>query len=79
MAKVSPSKRIKKEKKVKKEGEGKTEGNKNNEDNHSTRKLEGSASYSCKFDKEWSKKKSLNSARQRRPFCLFLYNLLKEY
>ena len=41
---------------MKKEGEGKTEEKKNKEDNHSTRKLEGSATYHCKFDIEWSKK-----------------------
>ena len=53
---VSLPKRIKKEKKVKKEGEGKTEEKKNKEDDHSIRKLEGSGTYRCKFDKEWSKK-----------------------
>ena len=52
---VSLPKRIKKEKKVKKEGEGKTEEKKNKEGDHSIRKLEGSGTYRCKFDKEWSK------------------------
>ena len=56
MTEVSPPKKIKKEKKVKKEGEGKTEEKKNKEDDRSTRKLEGSAACSCKFDKKWSKK-----------------------
>ena len=41
---------------MKKEGEGKTEEKKNKEDDHSTRKLEVSATYRCKFDKGWSKK-----------------------
>ena len=53
---VSPPKNIKKEKGVKKESEGKTKEKKNKKDYHSTRKLEGSATYRCKFDKEWSKK-----------------------
>ena len=45
-------KKIKKEKEVKKAGKGKIEEKRNKEDNHSTRKLEGSATYRCKFDKE---------------------------
>ena len=49
-------KKINKEKEVKIEAEGKTEEKKNKEDDRSTRKLEGSATYRCKFDKEWSKK-----------------------
>ena len=52
---VPPPKRIKKKKQVKKEGEEKTEEKKNKEDDYSTRKLEGPATYRCKFDKEWSK------------------------
>ena len=42
--------------KWKKRGKWKTEEKKNKEDDHSTKKLEGSATYRCKFDKEWSKK-----------------------
>ena len=53
---VPPPKKIKKEKEVKKEGEGKTKEKKHKEDDHSTRKLEGSATHCCKFDKELSKK-----------------------
>ena len=53
---VPPPKKMKKKKEVKKEGEGKTAEKKNKKNNHSTRKLEGSATYRCKFDKEWSKK-----------------------
>ena len=52
VAQVPPPKKIKKEKEVKKEGEGKTQKKKNKKDDHSTRKLEGSATYRCKFDKE---------------------------
>ena len=48
---VLPPKKTKKEKEVKKEGERKTEEKKNKEDDHSTRKLERSATYHCKFDK----------------------------
>ena len=57
---VSLPKRIKKEKKVKKEGEGKTEKKKNKVGDHSIRKLDGCGTYCCKFNKEWSKKKSLH-------------------
>ena len=56
MTQVPPPKRNKKEKKVKKRGEGKTEEKKNKGDDHNTRKLEESATYRCKFDKDWSKK-----------------------
>ena len=56
MTEVSPPKKIKKEKEVKKEGKGMTEEKNNKEDDHSTRKLEGSATYRCKFDKKGSKK-----------------------
>ena len=52
---VPPPKKIK-ENEVKKENEGKTKEKKNKKDYHSTRKLKGSATYRCKFDKEWSKK-----------------------
>ena len=47
---VPPPKKIKKEKEVKKEGEEKTEEKKKKKDDHSNRKLEGSATYRCKFD-----------------------------
>ena len=49
-------KRIRRRKKGKKRGEGKTEEKKNKGDDHNTRKLEESATYRCKFDKDWSKK-----------------------
>ena len=45
MTQVPPPKKIEKEKEVKKQMEGKTEEKKNKEDDHSTRKLEGSATY----------------------------------
>ena len=57
---------------MKKEGEGKTEGKKNNEDGHSTRKVEGSATYCCKFDKEWSKKNSCIQPVKEDPLPFFL-------
>ena len=78
MTEVPLTKTIKKEVEVKKEGEGKTKEKKNKEDDHSTTKLERSAMYRCKFDKKWSKKNPCHSANQRRPPCLFLYNLFKE-
>ena len=74
MTQVPLPKKIKKEKKVKKEGEEK----KNKKDGHSPRKLEGSATYRCKVDKEWSKKSSCIQPVKGDPPCLFLYNLLKE-
>ena len=77
MTEVSPPKKIKKEKEVKKEGEGKTEEKKNKEDDHSTRKLEGSATYSCKFDKNGQRKIIAFSQSKETP-VFFLYNLLKE-
>ena len=68
---VSPSKKIKKEKEVKKEGEGKTEEKKNKEDDHSTKKLGGSATYRCKFDKEWSKKNPCIQPVKEDPHAFF--------
>ena len=71
MTQVPPPKKIKKEKEVKKEGEGKTEEKKNKEDDHSTRKLEGSATYRCKFDKEWSKKNPCIQSVKEDPHAFF--------
>ena len=71
VAQVPPPKKIKKEKEVKKEGEGKTEEKKNKEDDHSTRKLEGSATYRCKFDKEWSKKNPCIQPVKEDPHAFF--------
>ena len=71
MIQVPPPKKIKKKKKVKKEGEGKTEEKKNKEDNHSTRKLEGSATYCCKFDEEWSKKSPCIQPVKEDPHAFF--------
>ena len=68
---VPPPKRNKKEKKVKKRGEGKTEEKKNKGDDHSTRKLEGSATYRCKFDKEWSKENPCIHLVKEDPYVIF--------
>ena len=56
---------------MKKEGEGKPEERKNKEDDHSTRKLEGSATYRCKFDKEWSKKNPCVQPVKEYPHAVF--------
>ena len=69
---VSLPKRIKKEKKVKKEGEGKTEEKKNKEGDHSIRKLEGSGTYRCKFDKEWPKKNPCIESVKEDPMRFFV-------
>ena len=71
MIQVPPPKKIKKEKEVKKEEEGKTKEMKNKKDDHSTRKLEGSAMYCCKFDKEWSKKNPCIQPVKEDPHALF--------
>ena len=63
---------------MKKEGEAKTEEKKSKEDHHSTRELEGSATYRCKFDKEWSKKNPCIQPVKEDPHAFFLYNLIKE-
>ena len=68
---VPPPERIKKERKVKKEGEGKTEEKKNKKNDHSTRKLEGSATYRCKFDKEWPKKNPCIQPVKEDPHAFF--------
>ena len=70
MTQVPTLKRIK-EKKVKKEGEGKTKEKKNKEDDHSTRNLEGSATYRCRFDKEWSKKNPCMQPVKEDPHAFF--------
>ena len=72
MTQVPLPKKIKKEKEVKKEGEGKTEEKKNKKDDHSTRKLEGSATYLCKFDKEWSKKTPCIQPVKEDPHAFFV-------
>ena len=64
-------KKINKEKEVKIEAEGKTEEKKNKEDDRSTRKLEGSATYRCKFDKEWSKKNPCIQPVKEDPHAFF--------
>ena len=68
---VPPPKRNKKEKKVKKRGEGKTEEKKNKGDDHSTRKLEGSATYRCKFDKNGQRKILAFSQSKKTPMPFF--------
>ena len=67
---VPPPKRLRR-RKVKIEGEGKTEEKKNKEDDRSTRKLEGSATYRCKFDKEWSKKNPCIQPVKEDPHAFF--------
>ena len=56
---------------MKKEGEGKIGEKKNKEDDHSTRKLQGSATYRCKFDKEWSKKNPCIQPVKEDPLAYF--------
>ena len=78
MTQVPTPKKIKKEKEVKKREEGKTGEKRYKEDDHSTRKLEGSATHRCKFGKEWSKKNPSIQPVNEDPHTFFLYNLLKE-
>ena len=70
-------KKINKEKEVKIEAEGKTEEKKNKEDDRSTRKLEGSATYRCKFDKECSKKNSCIHPVKEDPYVVVQYTQRK--
>ena len=56
---------------MRKEGEGKTEEKKNKEEDHSTRKLERSVTYRCKFDKEWSKKNTCIQPVKEDPHVFF--------
>ena len=57
---------------MKKEGEGKIEEKKNKEDDHNTRNLEGSATYRCKFNKEWSKKNPCIQQVKEDPHAIFV-------
>ena len=72
VTKVPPLKKIKKEKEVNKEREGKTEEKKNKDEDHSTKKLEGYATYCCKFNKEWSKKKPWIQPVTQDPHAFFV-------
>ena len=72
MTKISLPKKIKKEKDVRKVGEGKTEEKKNKEDGHSNRKLEGYATYRCKFDKEWIRKNPCIPPVKEDPYAFFV-------
>ena len=56
---------------MEKDGEGKIEERKNKEDDHSTRKLEGSATFRCKFVKKQSKKNPYIQPVKEDPHAFF--------